>query len=156
MTDDERLEEIRRRCEAATAGPWDWIYTGGEQHEIRMPSSMNKAVYPPQHKIEYFHGLYSEDGEPFEEAQSNAEFIAHSREDIPWLLKRDEQWFYKWKTAVDTMSNYVAKVTELETLLEAAKQERDKLMAAIPGAWKEKADFVYDANDGQPVEKSNE
>ena len=55
MTD--RLEEIRKRCDAATPGPWKY------------PGCLEKKI-------------------AIAKDPSNAEFIAHSREDIPYLLEQ--------------------------------------------------------------------
>lgn len=50
----DRIAEIRKRCEAATPGPWDIILNG---HNIKV-----------------------------ERTPANIDFIAHAREDIPYLL----------------------------------------------------------------------
>lgn len=51
---NDRISEIRARCEAATPGPWDIILNG---HNIKV-----------------------------ERTPANIDFIAHAREDIPYLL----------------------------------------------------------------------
>lgn len=64
-----RLEEIKARADAATEGPW-------EVEE----SALN-------------HKIYSNDGIKSRLADihmgiDNAQFIAHARADVPWLLER--------------------------------------------------------------------
>lgn len=86
MTD--RIQEIQARCEAATPGPWEADETG---YDV-----ITKAF---SHKDKRTGGYGSEgnficdlnDGEYHEYADkteqvANAEFIAHAREDMPWLL----------------------------------------------------------------------
>jgi hypothetical protein len=79
MTD--RLDEIRARADAATPGPWE---TGSDGRYGR-----RVAVDPPG-------GEYREIAEcsgyvqPTEDTVVNAEFIAASREDVPYLLDRLE------------------------------------------------------------------
>lgn len=68
MTDAERIEAIRTRLEKATAGSWHQ----GPHYRSDVESRLHricecKAMNSPQ-------GI------------ANAEFIAHAREDIPWLL----------------------------------------------------------------------
>jgi hypothetical protein len=64
------LEAIRRRCEAATPGPWsveeDWTA------EVRSPSGLIAKVIYPRHLLD-------------------AEFIAAAREDVPALLAEVER-----------------------------------------------------------------
>ncbi len=58
-----RLEEIRKRAEAATEGPWQNVRPGG---------------IPP--------GIVCDiKGKPWD-ITDDAEFISHARSDIPWLL----------------------------------------------------------------------
>jgi len=63
-----RLEEIRKRCEDATPGPWK-------------PTKSGYSVFC---RIPYFSDLRIATG--FE--RGDAEFMAHAREDIPWLLEQ--------------------------------------------------------------------
>ena len=73
MTD--RIEEIRARVEAATPGPWerkgDIIW---HEYEPNEPFSGPPLVVRDDHI-----------------AGGNADFIAHVREDIPYLLARIEE-----------------------------------------------------------------
>lgn len=85
MNDTERiarLDAIRERVEAASAGPWyhdpqrDWIYGGiystpGDHYppELHCGSQIMAVLYDELHGTE-----------------ADGEFLAHAREDIPWLL----------------------------------------------------------------------
>jgi hypothetical protein len=78
----ERLQEIRARAEKATAGPWEvdpsdcgarWSI-GSSEHDIALASQLIGD---------------SREGQPLRTA--NAAFIAHAREDIPWLLAKHER-----------------------------------------------------------------
>ena len=68
---DERLAEIRARVEKADAGPW--TVRRGEMHGVLwIPFVMGPR------------GTIADCGDESEE--DNAQFMAHAREDIPWLL----------------------------------------------------------------------
>ena len=65
------LEKVKARYEAATKGPWEWEYHEDEG----------------EYRIELDHMVLDgseEDGLPG--AFDDREFIAHSREDMPWLV----------------------------------------------------------------------
>ena len=64
MTDEQRLAEITTRAEATTEGPWD-----AEELEFILCRG-TKVIFAKYGR----------------ELQLDAEFIAHSREDIPYLL----------------------------------------------------------------------
>lgn len=99
MTRSERLEEIRKRAEVATPGPWlwalfdeakdplEWIreclsYGSGPVHLTWCPEHpLTKGQHPrPEHAVV---PAITGNG-PTSEA--NAKFLAAAREDIPWLL----------------------------------------------------------------------
>lgn len=72
---DEQLQAIRARCEAATPGPWH------EWHIDKAPSGIicdtrENGVAQTFNRIDE---AYPNDG-------ANASFIAHAREDVPTLL----------------------------------------------------------------------
>ena len=108
----ERYEEIRARCEAATPG--EWVAAGCD--------NTHTAVYTKDNYEKYENGIYcyliaelrrdddTADPDQFN-AWNDAEFIAHSREDIPFLL--DE---------------FAAKNAEIERLT----AERDAALKEIP------------------------
>ena len=71
----DRLDEIHARCEAATPGPWKYIDNGFDG----MIKSEEETICG---------------GEPCEgriEDGPDAQFIAHARDDIPYLLDRAEK-----------------------------------------------------------------
>lgn len=67
---NQRIGEIRARCEAATPGPWkqynDW--------EVITPSKIQSVAHTFNPN-----------------ANNDAEFIAHVREDVPYLLSEVER-----------------------------------------------------------------
>lgn len=62
MTNGQRIAEIRERAEKATPGPWNHSYYNSVSSAYNNIGDMN--------------------------TEGNAEFIAHSREDIEWLLSQ--------------------------------------------------------------------
>lgn len=69
-----REEEIRARADAASNGPW-W-YDGRDIFHKPTGSNMDQIVIPLP--------LTWHESQAVPDA--DAEFIAHAREDIPWLL----------------------------------------------------------------------
>jgi hypothetical protein len=75
----ERLEEIKARLAAATPGPWEWDYStlGSDVAEVAEPSlSCMPYCYGGTARIDI--------------KADDAQFIAHSREDIAWLIAQLE------------------------------------------------------------------
>lgn len=73
----DRLREIEERVNAATPEPWVWQEVGdGPENRQRMFLGARGRHYGHVLKITW--------PELLEDA--NAEFIAHAREDVPWLL----------------------------------------------------------------------
>lgn len=79
-----RQSEIRARVEAASEGPWkrhtefvNDVWTGKDG---RMGSILTSVRHHKLGKMGEFKDLMGED----------AEFVAHARQDIPWLLDRLE------------------------------------------------------------------
>jgi len=70
-----RLEEIKKRTEAATPGPWEW------QLDPKDSSELMAVLRGSNHEI-VIGKVISVD---------NHEFISHSRTDVPWLLERLEE-----------------------------------------------------------------
>jgi hypothetical protein len=81
-----RIGEIRARCEAATPGPWS--VTGRNGHDLTIYGHI--AVLPPDSAST----AYCMD-------MTDARFIAHAREDVPWLLKRVEALEAALREAID-------------------------------------------------------
>ena len=106
----DRLKEIRQRCEAATPGPWDsktnrhpecngepWGWISGASGNITWSGSAGKA---------------------------NADFIAHSRDDMEYLLSE--------VTELTELLN-ASKAGQL-TLQKAWEQDKDELTARAEAA----------------------
>lgn len=69
MSDEQRLAEIRSRADAATPGPW---LVGGA------PNATWQQVYCPRdNNLNVVQSM---------RGGRDASFVAHAREDIPWLL----------------------------------------------------------------------
>lgn len=79
MTTDERLREIRERLANVEPGPWELNHSSGagDDHLAAVACSRGEIV-PHQ-------GLQSA------EHLATLAFIAHAREDIPWLLEEVER-----------------------------------------------------------------
>ena len=74
MTDKRRISEIRARCEAATPGRWVWFRDSILASE-KGGFVLSSCLYNDGSELGYL-----------DITQGDADFIAHAREDIPWLL----------------------------------------------------------------------
>ena len=96
MTD--RIDEIRVRCEVATAGPWkDCRRLDG------VPTVANKNIR--------ICDAYKNNKQQW----ADAEFIAHAREDIPYLLYRLAEAERQRDTAVKDMTDMANEIESTET-----------------------------------------
>lgn len=88
------LEAIKKRCEAATEGPWEfvrdketsreWLFFGPTRYK-RFDTVLFDTILS-----EYRDALYSaENGLEFTDA--DFEFIAHARQDVPALIEYIEE-----------------------------------------------------------------
>lgn len=79
---EERLAEIRERAEAASPGPWE---RGLNEWAVQISS-----VFWGDGRLLAEMNILNEadmvDPVAYERSEPNAEFIAHAREDVPWLL----------------------------------------------------------------------
>lgn len=64
-----RLSEIKARCDVATPGPWEFSESAAE-----MWTSTGRSI------------IESTEGYGLAIKRADADFIAHAREDIPYLL----------------------------------------------------------------------
>lgn len=78
MITPEELAEIKKRCEAATEGPW-LPYHGPGAHWVT--DSKPDGTHKFQNRICEYTYRYGED-----QNHKDVDFIAHSRTDIPKLL----------------------------------------------------------------------
>jgi hypothetical protein len=76
-----RIEEIKQRVDAATEWPWE-----GEVRKAYLDSKYIDA-HSLDSELEY---IISSEGDFLEVIRADATFIAHAREDIPYLLQRIE------------------------------------------------------------------
>jgi len=76
-----RIDDIRRRVEAATPGPWE--ASVGRTVKVHLPGAPGSAIAECRKHENAYWGMNFPAG-------SNAEFIAHAREDVPWLLGQFE------------------------------------------------------------------
>jgi hypothetical protein len=79
-----RLDEIKARCDAATEGPWGVEIDGG--------ILLGKAYRIVAGEKTIIHEGRWQDGISYGDmTHENATFIAHAREDIPWLIAEVER-----------------------------------------------------------------
>jgi len=71
MIDEKRIAEIRERCEKASPGPWNI-------NNVEIGNGKRICLFENQ--------IQGTDNKPVGATDSNAGFIAHAREDIPYLL----------------------------------------------------------------------
>jgi hypothetical protein len=79
MIDSAELEAIRRRCEAATAGPWE-SFVEGREH-LGGNDFIRTGGLDDQ----------SPDIELLRASTADQDFIAHARQDIPRMLDEIER-----------------------------------------------------------------
>lgn len=115
-SDEERLKEIADREQAATPGPWCWESVGDKCNKWCLGAALDENDRPVEGEIVE---EFDEETETFKEKPivieficesgddgtfDDASFIAHAREDIPWLvqaLKNVIQERDQWKAAAD-------------------------------------------------------
>jgi hypothetical protein len=81
------LISIKKRCEAATPGPWVWCYTKYRDGYTGIIGKDNSEVLFPNHCND------GDDGDAWFEdlpSEEDRDFIAHAREDIPALIAEVE------------------------------------------------------------------
>ena len=82
-----RLNEIEARANAATEGPWEW--EGEAKAEWELGANSLVPSRRPDDPVLYGYG-YDASGIEVK-TPADAEFIAHSRTDVPWLLEQVER-----------------------------------------------------------------
>lgn len=102
--DDARVQEIRARLEAATPGPWQTWPDGTEESVESV--SVGRFVCHLNSNMRQF--------------RDDAAFIAHARQDVPWLLARLD--------ALEAERDYLE--SGFKTLLEVGKTQRDRARKA--------------------------
>ena len=128
MSEQERLSQIKARCDAATEGPWVMVH-GDDEYSMNLYCVAPKSI---AHKVDTEENVALDGvicgtlvqvpktighnsnelneviGPKWEE---NADFIAHAREDVPFLLNEIERLNKMIGIAEDALdSNTLAKV----------------------------------------------
>ncbi len=98
MTSDERVAAIRARTDAATKGPWQALGTGVRGGDHWYVTAAGESIA----------SIHANDGSDEDTRESDAEFIAASRDDITFLLDEREQLF--------------GRVSQLETVIDAVRE----------------------------------
>ena len=113
----DRTEEIRARCEAATPGQWSGL----------------RAAYQDCLLVKKIN-----DGE-YLMTQNDINFIAHAREDIPWLLSRNDELTQEAgrlreekKTEFDIATGYYNKWQKAEAKLAELREAQRWIPATEP------------------------
>lgn len=124
MIDKKRIAEIMDRCEKSTQGPW----------------SVNNAEIGSGKRICLFENqIQGADNKPVGATDSNADFIAHAREDIPYLIDAIAKLQAEYDKLNDFEQSQCAKLLA----------ERGSLID-LAGDWKETADKYHaERNDLQ-------
>lgn len=151
MTSEERIEAIQGRVDAATSGPW-------EAHHI----SERVSCVAGKTKLA---DVFSEAFKDTAGKEANAEFVAHAREDIPFLLDQRRDLKKELAEAEQRRADLVASLNEAGAFLmrvqaelaeareraTAAEAERDEwkaLGADTPEALKTIMDLAIDTAVG--------
>ena len=82
-----RLDKIEARANAATEGPWEW--EGEAKAEWEEGANSLVPSRRPDDPVLYGYG-YDASGIEVK-TPADAEFIAHARTDVPWLLEQVER-----------------------------------------------------------------
>ena len=82
-----RLDQIEARANAATEGPWEW--EGDAKAEWEEGANSLVPSRRPDDPVLYGYG-YDASGIEVK-TPADAEFIAHARTDVPWLLEQVER-----------------------------------------------------------------
>lgn len=92
---DDRLAEIRARLYAATPGPWECVAEevkedeNGSAHFLHHIQVTNDADHDDAGEMIVYGSDWSDRRTNF---SANDQFIAHSREDVEWLLAAYDAW----------------------------------------------------------------
>lgn len=122
MNDSDRIAEIRSRADAATAGPWHGPHDPDIDLCARFGDYGWTAGSPDGNGPEY--DVDSEQG------KADAEFIAHAREDVPFLLDQLEQARTEAADARNVAWNLHESIGDIVESNEQLEGERDRARAA--------------------------
>lgn len=125
-----RLAEIDARVKAATEGPWEW--SGSPDSYYRLVSRGAKD-WCQTNIIEVVEGTvyseYSSDGVSLDVGQHNADFIAHARSDVEWLLAalRAHTQAAVSRERAECKATFSAADDELRQCLQVIRSEADNM-----------------------------
>lgn len=122
MTKEER-EEARRRCEEATAGPWEsvqgvWVHNGYTREPVKTPAHWANLEGP-----EGYPARYPEENIRLNRHQ-DAEFIAHARTDLPRALDTIEALEKELKAMYRRAADAEALLATIASQAETAPSDR--------------------------------
>jgi BMFP domain-containing protein YqiC len=121
------LEAIRKRVEAATPGPWEWVKRG--------LSMETYSLFAGEDLVNY-HGLNlinTEEGEWDWNGEANRALLAHARQDIPDLLSRIEELESQLSTETSRLRLLLSDTVAVIEKIEAENDSlRDRLPRWIP------------------------
>lgn len=137
--DDERISEIRARLEAATPGPWEALTRAPDWGATEIGAQLDT----PDARVIADTELWGR--QPTEQNVQDAAFIAHAREDVPFLLARlgaleaerdaARAWSARWKAVSKRLWAGIHKSLDQSERLAArmlkAEAERDRDKATI-------------------------
>lgn len=133
MTTEERIEEIQARTEAATGGPWvagptpGYLMAMQDEHGMGLPLTIRAPeVHTEEIATVWVYCLPTE---------ANAEFIAHAREDIPWLLAETARIREQFEAIREEKQIAVGSAAANSRLLDESRAEAAELRAAL-GAYR--------------------
>ena len=116
MTDKLDLKAIRKRCEAASEGPWEWH---GDVLSAKNACGEALSIY---HETKGYDSYFVE----LDCEQKDRDFIAHARTDIPALIA-DIEWLREELHEVGMVAEREAQrrttLAELKALLRKACAE---------------------------------
>lgn len=133
-TDDAiRQAEIRARAQAATKGPWEARCSGVEDGAYQ-PARV--VAGRPNHVATVYVAAFNSN-------DCDADFCAHARQDIPYLLQRLEEAEQENDRAhgdlgftKNDLGNALHRAAQLESALAAARQE----MADLEATWRKRSE----------------
>lgn len=153
------LEAIKRRCEAATPGPWDDLWFGTANYGCRADVPWPRR--PPSGLWRRGISVAAEDdvsvsyttSAPF--TAPDAEFIANAREDVPALLEAVERLLSMLTDAQTEAEMQAAEVGRLRVCAEWARRTIDEEWPDGPTGdtenWRRFV-AVLDRGEGDPPE----
>ena len=114
----QKLKEIAERAEKATEGPWEYVGNVGIDYTCddcgtEFPESGYAVKSKDEHQVLECH-LYGM--ERF--CKPDGEFIAHSRQDIPRLVKALEYAMKCMNDSADDNTVWADEMREIESILE--------------------------------------